>query len=396
MEYLFGTRSGGWQDQDKERAAQAEEERKKAKKEKAKALQEAAKNQPQNPQNLPLPVVNPQVNIPTPPRDESSETSGDPESSQSPQPSGSGSGGSGGDQDGSDDRENEEHNPNMAPPRIFEDENGVDDEDWYKKKVEVKWDQKDLLFFFSQLEDAMAFAGIRKQYTKRRILVTNLPKKQVDDLKGLLRLNEANAGETPYKTAKHRLMEIYGPKEEDAYGRATNLLLTDLPSQLAKQIADQMCSCQPPLPVGCCAVRAVAGIWRMQLPQVVKTQIAGKSLAGPEFENTLKLADDVFRSIQSPTVAATETGAEIGTVSSQRGNQTRGRGIGGRGRGGRGGRGRGAATPDRQSEQEKKEEEKPPTGCCKQHQRYGKKAFYCMLPLKCPWKQHLSDPEQAK
>ena len=70
MEYLFGTRSGGWQDQDKERAAQAEEERKKAKKEKAKALQEAAKNQPQNPQNLPLPVVNPQVNIPTPPRDE--------------------------------------------------------------------------------------------------------------------------------------------------------------------------------------------------------------------------------------------------------------------------------------------------------------------------------------
>ena len=66
MEYLFGTRSGGWQDQDKERAAQAEEERKKAKKEKAKALQEAAKNQPQN---LPLPVVNPQVNIPTPPRD---------------------------------------------------------------------------------------------------------------------------------------------------------------------------------------------------------------------------------------------------------------------------------------------------------------------------------------
>ena len=133
------------------------------------------------------------MNIPTPPRDESSETSGDPEASQSPQPSGSGSGGSGGDQDGSDDRDNDEHNLNMAPPRIFEDENGVDDEDWYKKKVEVKWDQKDLLFFFNQLEDAMSFAGIRKQYTKRRILVTNLPKKQVDDLKGLLRLNEANA-----------------------------------------------------------------------------------------------------------------------------------------------------------------------------------------------------------
>ena len=95
MEYLFGTRSGGWQDQDKERAARLEEERRKAKKEKAKALQEAAKNQPQDPQNLPLPVLNPQVNIPTPPRDESSETSGDPESSQSPQPSGSGSGGSG-------------------------------------------------------------------------------------------------------------------------------------------------------------------------------------------------------------------------------------------------------------------------------------------------------------
>ena len=60
MEYLFGTRSGGWQDQDRERAAQAEEEKKKAnaanKKEKAKALLEAAGNQPHN---LPLPTVNP-------------------------------------------------------------------------------------------------------------------------------------------------------------------------------------------------------------------------------------------------------------------------------------------------------------------------------------------------
>ena len=392
MEYFFGTRSGGWQDQDRERAAQLEEDRKKAKKEKAKALQEVAKN-PQEPQNLPLPVQNPQVDIPTPPREDSSETSGGPENPHSPQPGGSGSGGNGGDQDGSDDEDNSENFPNMSPPRIFEDENGVDDEDWYKKKVEVKWDQKDLLFFFSQLEDAMSFAGIKKQYTKRRILVTNLPKKQVDDLKGLLRLNEANAGDTPYKTAKNRLMEIYGPKEEDAYGKATNLVLTDLPSQLAKQIADQMCSCQPPLPAECCAVKAVAGIWRLQLPQVVKTAIAGKSLAGEEFENTLRLADDVYRSIQSPSVATTEAGAEVGAV---RGNQTRGRGIGGRGRGGRGGIGRGASTPDRQSDQDKKEEEKPPAGCCKQHKRYGKKAFYCMLPLKCPWKQHLNDPEPQK
>ena len=393
MEYFFGTRSGGWQDQDRERAAQLEEERKKSKKEKAKQV---AKH-PQEPQNLPLPGQNPQVDIPTPPREDSSETPGDSENPHSPQPGGSGSGGSGGDQDGSEDRDNPEDNsgniPNMSPPRIFEDENGVDDEDWYKKKVEVKWDQKDLLFFFSQLEDAMSFAGIKKQYTKRRILVTNLPKKQVDDLKGLLRLNEANAGDTPYKTAKHRLMEIYGPKEDDAYGRATNLVLTDLPSQLAKQIADQMCSCQPPLPAGCCAVKAVAGIWRMQLPQVVKTAIAGKSLAGEEFENTLRLADDVYRSIQSPSVATAEAGAEVGAI---RGNQTRGRGIGGRGRGGRGGIGRGATTPERQTDPDKKEEDKPPAGCCKQHKRYGKKAFYCMLPLKCPWKQHLNDPEPQK
>ena len=148
MDYFFGTRSGGWQDQDRERAAQLEEERKKSKKEKAK---EVAKH-PQEPQNLPLPVQNPQVDIPTPPREDSSETPGDPENPHSPQPGGSGSGGNGGDQDGSDDEDNSENFPNMSPPQIFEDENGVDDEDWYKKKVEVKWDQKDLLFFFSQLE----------------------------------------------------------------------------------------------------------------------------------------------------------------------------------------------------------------------------------------------------
>ena len=401
MEYLFGTRSGGWQDQDKERAAQAEEEKKKAnaanRREKArvKALLEAATNQPQE---VPLPTVQPPVNIPTPPQDQSGETAPEQQSPQQEQSGGGAAGGTGGDQDGSDDPDHN-NEPNMSPPQIFEDENGVDDEDWYKKKVEVKWDQKDLLFFFNQLEDAMSFAGIRKQYTKRRVLVTNLPKKQVDDLKGLLRLNEASAGTTPYKTAKNRLIELYGPKEEDAYGRATNLLLTDLPSQLAKQIADQMCTCQPHMPADCCAVRAVAGIWRLQLPQVVKTQIAGKSLAGPEFETTLKLADDVFRSIQTPSVSATEAGAntsEVEALTSQRGGQARGRGQGARGQRGRGGRGRGAATAANQPDQEKTEKEKPPAGCCRQHQRYGKKAFYCMLPTKCPWKQYINDPEQNK
>ena len=146
-------------------------------------------------------------------------------------------------------------------------------------------------------------------------------------------------------------------------------------------------------------VRAVAGIWRLQLPQVVKTQIAGKSLAGPEFETTLKLADDVFRSIQTPSVSATEAGAntsEVEALTSQRGGQARGRGQGARGQRGRGGRGRGAAATAKQPDQEKTEQEKPPSGCCRQHQRYGKKAFYCMLPTKCPWKQYINDPEQNK
>ena len=95
MEYLFGTRSGGWQDQDRERAAQAEEDKKKAnaanKREKArvKALLEAATNQPQD---LPLPTVQPPVNIPTPPQDQSGESV--PEQ-PAPQPVQLGGGGSG-------------------------------------------------------------------------------------------------------------------------------------------------------------------------------------------------------------------------------------------------------------------------------------------------------------
>ena len=91
--------------------------------------------------------------------------------------SGDGSGGSGG-SDGSDGSENGSNgsaNGNREPiMAIFEDDNGVDDLEWYKKPVKVPYNAQDIKFWFNQLEDAMAFAGVRKQYTKRRILYQNL------------------------------------------------------------------------------------------------------------------------------------------------------------------------------------------------------------------------------
>ena len=101
---------------------------------------------------------------------------------------GDGSGGSG---------DNNESIPNSNTTQgnmvTFEDENGTDDGEWYKKPVKVPYNAQDIKFWFCQLEDAMTFAGVQKQYTKRRILYQNLDQEVANEIMTLLRLNETEA-----------------------------------------------------------------------------------------------------------------------------------------------------------------------------------------------------------
>ena len=102
--------------------------------------------------------------------------------------------------------------------------------------IRVKWgdDDKDLEFFFSQLELNMQCAQVAKQWMKRLVLANNLPAHITPEVKPLLRLQEASAGNMPYHTLKLQLMKIFGSKKEEAYDKACDLHLTTTQSQLAR------------------------------------------------------------------------------------------------------------------------------------------------------------------
>ena len=66
----------------------------------------------------------------------------------------------------------------------------------------------------------------------------------------LLSKPKSKAGDTPYLKLKTRLLELYGPKETDAFERASSLTLVGKPSQLAMKIINLLCENDPPL-TGC-------------------------------------------------------------------------------------------------------------------------------------------------
>ena len=51
----------------------------------------------------------------------------------------------------------------------YDEQNGEDDPEYYKKRVVVKYDEEDLEFWFLQLEDEMTWSGIKAQYTSVQV-----------------------------------------------------------------------------------------------------------------------------------------------------------------------------------------------------------------------------------
>ena len=81
-------------------------------------------------------------------------------------------------------------------------------------------------------------------------------------------MDQANAGATPYKDLKVRILQSWGKKPGDAYLEAMAMLLVDKPSQLANQLVNTICVKHPNL-VDCCAAGVVTGMWCERLPAQV-------------------------------------------------------------------------------------------------------------------------------
>ena len=298
----------------------------------------------------------------------------------------------------------------------FETDNTADADNVMAKMagLQLEFDPQDLEFWFGQLEMHMTTAGVGQQWTKRLILDRNLPKYVKDEIKDILRKTQAKAGNTPYKDLKDRVLLHFGISDEDLFEKASALTLTGKPSALAKQLADLLCTCEKPLDEGCCAVPTVTGLWKRQLPVLVKTAVAGKSLA-KDWGEVLRIADAVSTSMTPSPATGNTTTAAVAVVTTTKPAEGaastdvaavaagRGRGRGGRQQYQRGrGRGRGAtanatrANRDTTTGRGPRHPDGPPESACDMHWKWGRSAHHCSNWEQCPWKDQVSPPQDKK
>ena len=113
-----------------------------------------------------------------------------------------------------------------------------------------------------------------------------LPKEVIDEVKDLLRKTKAQAGATPYKDLKDRVLETFALDPEDTYSKAKGMLMTGKPSQLLQSLINTLCITHPDL-TACCSGGIISGMLREKLPSEVRQAVAGKSIIGKrEFSPT--------------------------------------------------------------------------------------------------------------
>ena len=267
--------------------------------------------------------------------------------------------------------------------------------------IKVAWDPKDLKWWFTELEMQMTLINIQSQWIKRVILSNNLPDSVKSQVKDILKKTKSQAPAKVYKTLKTKVLELFGPREGDRFEEAASLVLTTTPSALAKRITELLCECDGDTPLtGCCQAETVSALWRRQLPQSVRSRIAGLSLK-TSYDTTLKLADDVFAALGAPGVSAVGASvaadedpevAAVGRGGARGGPRGRSRGRA-RGQGGASrGRGESAQAQGGQGQRQRKRHPEAIDGCCKQHFRYGPNAYSCTDPDNCTMVNQISTP----
>ena len=92
----------------------------------------------------------------------------------------------------------------------FDTENGVDEAGAHSKlsAVKVAYDEKDVEFFFINLESAMAYAGLKSQQSKRFCLLGILPNEVKNQFKGVIKATAT--GQQGYRKIKEAVLEVFG------------------------------------------------------------------------------------------------------------------------------------------------------------------------------------------
>lgn len=304
----------------------------------------------------------------------------------------------------------------------------------------LEFDEKDLQFFFQQAELKMKAAAIKAQYTKFQALTAILPRKVQEAVKSLLRKQENELGNTPYKSLKTKIFQIFGPPKNAAFERAMSRVLSDTPSQLCRSLIDDMCDHEL---VNCCCHKWIFGAWNRQLPTACRLAIADMEFNAANLEAILKAADSAYMankplashsriaavSVVTPAdttpfdeafhqefdsegqVAALSYRGFRGGRGGRGGRGSRGgRGQGGQGgqggqngqnrgqsnrgngqnRGGNrgGGRGGGQGQGGHPWHQGPRHADGPPLEVCVKHWLHGKSAHWCQEPVTCPWRDY--------
>ena len=277
------------------------------------------------------------------------------------------------------------------------------------RHIKVEFDGNDIRFWFSELEGEMMMAGVNKQWLKKTVLQRNLPVKVKEDVKAYLSLPQDEAGATIYLTIKKELLRIYAPKPQDNYLKALSRTMVGLPSQLGKQIINDICRKSPKLE-GCCCPQAANAIWSNALPVNIRAHISNMDFTKDSYVEIFEAADKVYLSSKQVNVAAVSLNmdetlpafdpqnqpTQVAAVANRgrgknrgRGNQRggSGTGTGGRGQNSRGGRGGGTRPRG------PRHTSNPPEQCCDRHYVHGADAWYCLKPLTCPWKDKVTSKD---
>ena len=315
----------------------------------------------------------------------------------------------------------------VLPAGEAEDDKALDNA--IRSMQRLEFDELDLPFFFQQAELKMKAAAVKAQYTKFQALTAILPKKVQDQVKSLLRKQETELGNTPYKTLKNKILQVFGQPSHADFERAMSRVLSGKPSQLCREIIDDMCSHEL---TNCCCAKWVFGLWNRSLPTSCRQAIADMEFTGGNLEAILKLADSVFsanKPLAAQRIAAVSYITPTQTTSideafhqnfesegqvaalSYRGSGGRGGRGGGRGRGqnrggnrGQQGRGGGRGQSSRGSGQNRgggqsqggghprhqgpRHADGPPLEVCVKHWVHGKSAHWCQEPGTCPWRDY--------
>ena len=162
--------------------------------------------------------------------------------------------------------------------------------------------------------------------------------------------------------------------------------MTGQPSQFCRRLIQQLCPKHPDL-VDCCVEPVISGMWREQLPSVVKAAVANHELCDGNLADTLKLADNVWASQQVQGAVAAVGPAEAEEVAAfRRPQQQQQQRTGGQSQ-----QGRRQSQPQQSGAARKPRKVKgphpdgPPPGSCSVHYEFGRSAYFCKAPHSCPW-----------